>query len=110
MKAQPYTNMLTNASIAVIVCADPELQTCRGFWVQDSSAATENLLLAAHALGYGATWCGVYPNDDTVWKIREIFDIPKQIYPLCVIAVSVPAEEKPPANRYKEERVHSEKW
>jgi nitroreductase len=110
MEAQPYTQMLKDASLAIIVCADPELQTCPGFWVQDCSAATENLLLATHALGYGATWCGLYPNDEVVWKIREILGIPKQVYPLGVIAVGVPGEEKPPANRYKQERVHAEKW
>jgi nitroreductase len=110
MEAQPYTKMLEKASIAVIVCADPALQTCPGFWAQDCSAATENLLLAVHALGYGATWCGLYPNDDVVWKIRQIFDMPKEVYPLCVVAVGVPDEEKPPANRYKQERIHEEKW
>jgi nitroreductase len=110
MEAQRYTKMLEKASVAVIVCADPELQTCPGFWVQDCSAATENLLLAAHAMGYGATWCGVYPNDDVVWKMRELLGIPKNVYPLCVVALGVPDEEKPPANRYNQERVHSEKW
>jgi len=107
---QPYTRMLEKASLAIIVCADPALQTCPGFWAQDCSAATENLLIAVHALGYGATWCGLFPNDEVVWKIREIFEIPKEVYPLCVVAIGVPDEAKPPANRYKEERVHAEKW
>jgi nitroreductase len=110
MQIQPYTKMLGKASLAVVVCADPELQTCPGFWVQDCSAATENLLLAVHAMGYGATWCGVYPNDDVVWKMRELLGLPKQVYPLCVVAIGVPDEEKQPADRYSEERVHREKW
>ncbi|MFH2110612.1 MAG: nitroreductase family protein [Candidatus Bathyarchaeota archaeon] len=110
MEAQPYTRMLEKASVAVVVCADPELQTCPGFWVQDCSAATENLLLAVHALGYGATWCGLYPNDDVVWKVREMLGLPKQVHPLCVVAIGVPDEEKPPANRYRQDRVHEEKW
>jgi len=107
---QPYTRMLEKASVAVVVCADPELQTCRGFWVQDCSAATENLLLAVHALGYGATWCGLYPNDDSVWRIRELLGLPGQVIPLCIVAIGVPDEEKPPAARYNPERVHPEKW
>jgi len=110
MRIQPYTKMLEKASLAVVVCADPELQTCPGFWVQDCSAATENLLLAVHAMGYGATWCGVYPSDDVVWKMRELLGLPKQVYPLCVVAIGVPDEKKQPANRYNEERVHPEKW
>jgi nitroreductase len=110
MEAQPYTKMLQKASVAVVVCADPDLQTCPGFWVQDCSAATENLLLAVHALGYGATWCGVYPRDDVVWRMREILGLPKQVYPLCVVAVGVPDEEKTPADRYRQDRIHVEKW
>ena len=110
MESQPYTKMLDKASVAIIVCADPELQTCPGFWVQDCSAATENLLIAANAIGLGATWCGVYPGDETVWKIKEIFRTPKQVIPLCVVAVGVPDEKKPPSDRFNEERVHLEQW
>lgn len=110
MEIQPYTRMLEKAALAILVCADPELQTCPGYWVQDASAATENILLAVKAMGYGATWCGLYPNDDRVWQIKELFDMPKQVMPLNVIAIGVPDEEKPPSNRYNEDRVHHEKW
>ena len=110
MEIQPYTKMLEKASLAIIVCADPELQTCRGYWVQDVSAATQNILLSVEALGYGATWCGFYPNDDRVWELRKLLEMPNQVVPLNVIAIGVPDEEKPPSNRYNEERVHHEKW
>lgn len=110
MEIQPYTKMLETSSLAIIVCADPDLQTCPGYWVQDVSAATENILLAVHAMGYGATWCGLYPRDDPVWKIRELLGLPKNVVPLCVIAIGVPDEKKQPSNRYKKERVHHEKW
>ena len=110
MEIHSSTTMLEKASHAIFVCADLELQTCPGYWTQDLSAATENLLLAVHTMGYGATWCGVYPDDNRVWKIREILDLPKRVIPLNVVAIGVPDEEKPPSNRYKEERVHYEKW
>ena len=110
MDIHPYTKMLEKSSVAILVCADPDLQTCPGYWVQDVSAATENLLLAVHAMSYGATWCGVYPSDERVWKVRELLGLPKQVVPLNVIAIGVPDEEKPPADRYNEDRVHHEKW
>ncbi|HDJ21957.1 MAG TPA: nitroreductase family protein [Candidatus Bathyarchaeota archaeon] len=110
MGVQKYTAMLEKASVAIIVCAQPGLEKCPGFWVQDVSAAAENILLAAHALGYGATWCGLYPRDDPVWGVREIIGAPKDVVPFCVIAVGVPGEEKPPSQRYKRERVHFERW
>ncbi len=98
------------AAAAIIACADPSLEVCAGYWVQDCYAATENLLLAAHAMGYGATWCGVYPLDDRVWRLKELFGVPKRVIPMCVVALGVPDEEKPPAKRYTEERVHAERW
>jgi nitroreductase len=110
MEIQPYTKMLGEAALSIIVCADPDLQTCPGFWVQDVSAATQNILLSVEALGYGATWCGIYPNDDRAWEIKKLLELPKQVIPLNVIAIGVPDEEKPPSNRYNEERVHHEKW
>jgi nitroreductase len=107
----PTSGMLARgAAAAIIVCADPSLEVCAGYWVQDCSAATENLLLAAHAMGYGATWCGIYPIDDRVWKLNEMFGVPKQVIPMCIVALGVPAEEKSPVKRYKTERVHAEKW
>lgn len=107
----PTAGMLERgAAAAIIVCADPSIEVCAGYWVQDCSAATENLLLAAHAMGYGATWCGIYPLDDRVWKLREMFEIPKQVIPMCIVAIGVPDETKLPVKRYKAERVHAEKW
>jgi nitroreductase len=110
MEAHPYTKMLDKASVAIIVCGDPELQDCPGYWVQDCSAATENLLIAANAIGLGATWCGVYPADDRVLKLKEIFGTPKQVVSLCVVAVGVPDEKKPPSERFNEDRIHFEHW
>ena len=110
MEIQPYTSMLKTAALSITVCADPELQTCPGFWQQDCSAAIENILLAVHAMGYGATWCGLYPNDDIVYKMRDLLELPKTVFPLGVIAIGVPDEEKPPSERYKKDRVHHEKW
>ena len=110
MEIHTHSKMLSKAALGIIVCADPDLQTCPGFWVQDVSAATENILLAVHSLGYGATWCGIYPDDDRVWKIRELLEIPKNVFPLCIIAIGVPDKEKPPSNRYKQDRIHFEKW
>jgi nitroreductase len=110
VEIHPNSRMLDKASIAILVCADLELQTCPGYWVQDVSAATENIMIAVHALGYGATWCGVYPIDERVWGIKELLNLPKNVIPLNVIAVGVPDEEKSPAHRYKIERVHQEKW
>jgi len=79
------------------------------YWVQDCSAATENLLLAATALGLGAVWLGVHPREERVNPIRKVLNIPENIVPLNLISIGHPAEEKEPRTQYDELRVHLER-
>jgi nitroreductase len=109
-KVHPYGQMLNEAPLAVIVCGDLEKEQAKGYWVQDCSAATENILIAAQDKGLGAVWTGIYPMEDRVEDIRRIFGIPENVIPLNVIVVGHPAEKKEPADRYEEKRVHLNKW
>ena len=97
--AHPYAGMVTKASLAVVVGARPDLlpRELHEFWPQDCAAATENLLIQAAALGYGAVWCGVYPDMRRVEKIRAV--VGGESVPFCVIAVGVP-DERPAARGY----------
>jgi nitroreductase len=104
-----YSRMLKEASLAVVVCGDNEVQTT-DFWTHDCSAATENMLIAANALGLGAVWLGVHPGEELVRETRELFGIPDHVTPLCIVSVGYSAEEKPPGDRYDESKVHREKW
>ncbi len=109
-EALPYGKMLTSAPVGFIVCGDLDVEKSKGYWVQDCSAATQNLLLAAHALGLGAVWLGVYPREQRVSDVRSLLGIPESVVPLCAIAVGHPAEEKPRTDRYNAERVHYNGW
>ncbi|HGE70115.1 TPA: nitroreductase family protein, partial [Candidatus Poribacteria bacterium] len=70
-KIHPYSGMLKEAPLAILICGDESLQKYKGYWVQDCSAATENLLIAVNALGLGGVWLGVYPIEDRVVGIRK---------------------------------------
>ena len=102
--------MLKDAPLAIVVCGDERLERYKGFWVQDCSAATQNLLLAAHAVGLGAVWLGVYPVQQRVAKTQDLLGLPEGVIPLAIIAVGHPAERKPPADRYDASRVHRNSW
>lgn len=106
----PYASMLKEASLAILVCGDEKLELSRDYWTVDCSAATQNILLAAHALGLGAVWLGVYPRRERQEGIRKIFDLPSHIHPFSLVSVGYPAEEKPMPDRYREERVHWNHW
>ncbi len=107
-EGHPHGKMLADATLGISVCGD--LTEMERFWVQDCSAATENLLLAATALGLGAVWLGVYPRDERIATVRDILDLPEYITPLNLIAIGHPAEEKEPRTQYDEARVHWGRW
>lgn len=106
----PFGKMLTQTPLAIAVCGDVKGQPREGYWVQDCSAATENLLLAAHALGLGGVWLGVYPREDRVAGVRRILGIPERVTPLNVLAIGHPVEPGGPVDRYSEDRVHRNGW
>lgn len=107
-RVHPYGKMLLEAPLCVAVCGDTTISPRS--WVQDCSAAAENILLAATALGLGAVWLGVYPRESRVDPIRKVLGIPETLVPLNLISIGCPAEEKEPRTQYDEQRVHSQQW
>lgn len=110
MKVHPYASMLSEASIAIIVCGDEKLELSKGYWPIDCAAATQNLLLAAYSLGLGAVWLGVYPRRERQEGIRKIFRLPANVHPFALISVGYPAEEKDVPDRFKEDRIRWNNW
>jgi nitroreductase len=106
----PYANLLENAPAAILVCGDTRLEKFEGFWVQDCSAATENMLIEISEKGLGGVWLGFYPMADRVEGIKKLFNLPKEVFPLSIVAVGHPAENPEPADRFKAERVHHDRW
>ncbi len=107
-KVHPYGKMLLEASCCIAVVGDTKISP--RYWVQDCSAATENLLLAATALGLGAVWLGVYPREDRIGAVRRVLKIPVSMMPLNLISIGHPAEIKEPRTQYDRERVHQNLW
>jgi nitroreductase len=102
-----------NAPAAVVVCANLNLaqnESAFRFWVQDCSAATENMLIAAAGMDMGTVWIGSYPKEDVMKILRETLNIPEDVTPLSFIYVGYPAEEVLPRTQYDEDRVHWEKY
>lgn len=105
--------MASDSQVGVVVCGDINATfpgDGQGYWVQDASAATENLLLAAHALGLGAVWCGVYPMPDRVGQFSELLHLPDSILPLNFIAIGYPSGDPKPKDKWHPEYIHYETW
>lgn len=109
----PHAKMLKEAQAAIVVCGDMNKALegeYREFWVQDASAATQNILLAAEAMGLGAVWTGAYPSQQRVKDISEALSLPENIIPLDVIPVGHPAGNDQPKDKWNAENVHWDKW
>ena len=102
--AHPFSAMLDTASLAVVVCARPEDQkdAVEGYWPLDCGAAVENLLLQAVALGYGACWCGCWPNH-RMSKLQDLLST--QSIPVALVALGVPDEDPPARGFYQADKV-----
>ena len=107
----------TNAPLMIAVCGDTDKTTMPDgngklpdFWVQDVSAATENLLLAAHAQGLGAVWTGVYPVMERVAEVANVLNCPNNIIPLAVVRIGYPDESPEPKDKFKQENISYNKF
>ena len=102
------SQMWKESPLAIVVCGDMEKALegpAQAFWVQDCSAATENILLAAHALGLGAVWTGCYPMEERMTNVSQVLNLPETIVPLCVIVMGYPNESPDPKDKWKPENV-----
>lgn len=106
----PTASMAAQAPLGIVVCGDLDLEKSEGFWVIDCSAAVQNMLLAAHGLGLGAVWCGIYPREARVEGLRRLLEIPERVIPHSLVVLGYPAESPRPENRYRAERVYKNRW
>lgn len=105
----PTSKMVQQAPAAIIVCGN--LQKAgegwlQQYWIQDCSAASQNILLAITDLGLGGVWTSVYPAEDRMKIVSEILNLPEYLVPLNIIPVGYPAENKMPMDKWKPENIH----
>ena len=106
----PYAKMLPQAGCGIIVCGDKKKQEMTGFLIEDCSAAIQNMLLAAHGLGLGAVWCGIYPETQRAEEISNLIKLPPEVIPVGMVVVGHKAEERESTDRYDASKVHMEQW
>ena len=109
----PYAH-LKKAGAAIVVCGDMEKALegdNQAYWIQDCSAASENILLAAHAYGLGAVWCGVYPNPERIPSVKQVLGLPDSVMPLNVITIGHPENpDHQPKDKWNPESGHYNHW
>ena len=106
----PYSKMLLDAPLAILVCADTEHLVNLDYFQQDCAAATENILLAANSSGLGGVWLGVYPKKDIIKGFSDLLGLPEGVIPFGLVSIGYPGVEKEPSARFDESRIHRNSW
>jgi nitroreductase len=106
----PYAKMLPQAGCCIIVCGDENAQETKGFLIEDCSAAIQNILLAAHGIGLGAVWSGLYPVPELTKMISAELKLPDNITPVGMVVVGHKTEDKGPSDRYDSAKIHYDQW
>ncbi len=106
----PYTKMLPSAGCGIVVCGDIEKQELEGFLVSDCSASIQNMLLAAHGIGLGSVWCGLYPVEELMTPLSKLLKLPEHIIPIGIVVVGHTQVEKRIMDKFKLENIHNNGW
>ncbi len=106
----PNGKMLKNTTCAILVCGDEVKAHDKGYWPVDCSAATQNILLAAHAKGLGACWIGIYPREERISKMKKIMKLPEHIHAFSLISLGYSTETPLPPKRFDASRIHLNFW
>lgn len=106
----PSSKMLKEVNHAIVVCGELAREKAEGYWIQDCSAATQNMLLMATELELGSVWLGVHPIKERVEGVKNLLKIPDGVMPLCIIAIGYPDESKEPVDRFDSSRIHNNSW
>ena len=112
LEVHPYATALKTADTVILVCADLNLEKepGEGWWIQDCSAAMQNMLLEATDLGLGSLWLGVHPKQERIDFIKELCCLPDHVEPLGMVVLGTAAKEKSPIDRYLEDQVFYETY
>ena len=111
--ALPNAKMTATAPLALAICGlmDKTLPgEAREYWIQDCAAATENFLLAVHALGLGAVWTGVHPISERIAILKETLRLPDGVEPFCLIPFGWPAGPVDAKDKWDPAAVHGDVW
>lgn len=105
-----YAKMVEDAGSLIVVCGDKNKQENTGLLVSDGSAAIQNMLLAAHGLGLGAVWCGIYDIYDYIVKFSQVLNLPENILPIGMVVVGNKIRDRRFQDRFDENKIHYDNW
>jgi nitroreductase len=106
----PFSKLAAKATVLIILLGNKNKMTHPEKWQQDLSACTQNILLQIVKEGMGGVWLGVYPTQERVDSLKNIFSLPENIIPFSVVCFGYSKRENTFIDRYNESAVHWDKY
>ena len=106
----PYAKMLKEATLAILICGDMNIEKTFSYIIQDCSAATQNILLASTEFGLGSVWLGIQPREDRITNMKKFFNLPENIIPVSLVAIGYADESKETPERFNPDRIKKDNW
>lgn len=110
IKSIPHAELLRQTPVAILVSGDAAIEKNESWMIQNCSAATQNILLAAHGLGIGSCWIAIHGMHEVVKNVSQQFELPENIVPVSLITLGYPDETVITEDRFKKEKIHFNKW
>ena len=105
--ASPYAKFARHSGALIIVLADRrKIIEMNKMWVQDASAATENILIQSVEEGLGGCWLGLYPNKGMEEEIAKICKLPPYITPFSIVALGYPKDNPKRKDSFDDSVIH----
>lgn len=111
-KELKWATGLDGSPAAIVVCGD--LSKMDGapedFWITDTCAATQNILLAIESMGLGGVWCSLYPGADRMEHARQVLNLPDHLMPMSIIPLGYPTGVEQPKEKFDASNIHWNQW
>jgi nitroreductase len=105
-----YAQMANEAPLAILICANREIEKTMEHCFECCSAAAQNLLLAAHDKGIGGVWTGIYPEKSKIKGFKNLFNLPNHVEPIAFLVLGYPDESPKQKQNFNPHKVHFNSW
>ena len=107
-----HGGLIEGCSCIIVVCVDPRKDPYH--YIEDGAVATQNMALAAHSLGLGTYWAGIFnlkkADGSMEEKVKNILKIPGEVRVVAILPIGTPAYGKEGERRWLRDILHYDEY
>lgn len=109
-KYSEHAQMIKQAPLAILICADKDIEPSMEHCLETCSASAQNILLAANDLGLGSVWTGIYPEKNRIQGFKDQFKLPQNIEPIALVVLGYSNEKPKQKESFEIKKIHRNTW